>query len=101
MRYFSTYIPREYVADVKQALLPALQDLQQSIFRNNLPGHENEDSRWGRYVAFRDLYLCLEGADKEEKEISVTPFETDRDDTIIMHREAEFNFEPKDDSKDA
>lgn len=99
MRYFSCYIPREYVGDVKRALLPAIEELQASIFSNNLPGHESDDSRWGRLVAFRDLFICLEGADKEEKEISVTPFESGRNDAMVMHNEARFYFSDNDDDK--
>lgn len=101
MKYFSCYIPREYVGDVKRALLPAIEELQASIFSNCLPGHESEDSRWGRLVAFRDLFICLEGADKAEKEVSVTPFESSTDDKMVMHEEARFQFRDNDnDEKD-
>lgn len=92
MRYFSCYIPREYVGDVKRALLPAIEELQASIFSNCLPGHESEDSRWGRLIAFRDLFICLEGADKAEKEISVTPITPNEGDALVMHEEAKFQF---------
>lgn len=99
MKYFSCYIPREYVGDVKRALLPAIEELQASIFSNCLPGHESEDSRWGRLVAFRDLFICLEGADKAEKEVSVTPFVSSTDDKMVMHEEARFQFRDNDDDK--
>lgn len=99
MKYFSCYIPREYVGDVKRALLPAIEELQASIFSNCLPGHESEDSRWGRLIAFRDLFICLEGADKAEKEVSVTPFESSTDDKMVMHEEARFYFRNHDDDK--
>lgn len=100
MKYFSCYIPREYVGDVKRALLPAIEELQASIFANNLPGHESDDSRWGRLVAFRDLFICLEGADKAEKEVSVTPFESENKDAMVMHSEARFYFTNHDDEED-
>lgn len=99
MRYFSCYIPREYVGDVKRALLPAIEELQASIFSNCLPGHESEDSRWGRLIAFRDLFICLEGADKAEKEVSVTPFVSESSEAMIMHEEARFYFPNVDDDK--
>lgn len=99
MKYFSCYIPREYVGDVKRALLPTIEELQASIFSNCLPGHESEDSRWGRLIAFRDLFICLEGADKAEKEVSVTPFESSTDDKMVMHEEARFQFRDNDDDK--
>lgn len=92
MKYFSCYIPREYVGDVKRALLPAIEELQASIFSNCLPGHESEDSRWGRLIAFRDLFICLEGADKAEKEISVTPISPNEGSALVMHEEARFQF---------
>lgn len=99
MRYFSCYIPREYVGDVKRALLPAIEELQASIFSNCLPGHESEDSRWGRLIAFRDLFICLEGADKAEKEVSVTPFESGTEHYLTIHNEAKFYFVDNDDDK--
>ncbi len=99
MKYFSCYIPREYVGDVKRALLPAIEELQASIFSNNLPGHESDDSRWGRLVAFRDLFICLEGADKAEKEISVTPISPNEGSVLVMHEEARFQFRDDDDDK--
>lgn len=99
MRYFSCYIPREYVGDVKRALLPAIEELQASIFSNCLPGHESEDSRWGRLIAFRDLFICLEGADKEEKEVSVTPLKSGPNGAVIMHEEARFYFRDDDDDE--
>lgn len=92
MRYFSCYIPREYVGDVKRALLPAIEELQASIFSNCLPGRESEDSRWGRLIAFRDLFICLEGADKAEQEVSVTPFTSESREALVMHDEARFYF---------
>lgn len=95
MKYFSMYIPKEHVSDIKRALLPAISELQQSIFANNVPGHEYEDCRWSRYITMRDLYLCLEGAEKSEQQVSVTPFEQDSEDPLRMHREAFFDF-PKD-----
>lgn len=100
MNYFSAYIPKEHVGDVKRALLPAIHELQASIFANNVPGHENEDSRWERYITLRDLYLCLEGAEKREREISVTPFESTTENSIIMHREASFDFPTADNEKE-
>lgn len=99
MKYFSCYIPREYVGDVKRALLPAIEELQASIFSNCLPGHESEDSRWGRLIAFRDLFICLEGADKAEKEVSVTPFESTVEHGLVMHEEARFYFRSDDDDE--
>lgn len=99
MKYFSCYIPREYVGDVKRALLPAIEELQASIFSNCLPGHESEDSRWGRLIAFRDLFICLEGADKAEKEISVTPLSPNEGSPLVMHEEARFQFRDNDDDK--
>lgn len=99
MKYFSMYIPKEHVSDIKRALLPAISELQASIFSNNVPGHENKDCRWSRYITMRDLYLCLEGAEKSEKQISVTPFEPDSDEPLRMHREAFFDF-PKDDNEE-
>lgn len=99
MKYFSAYIPKEHVSDIKRALLPAIQELQESIFTNNVPGHENEDSRWARYITMRDLYICLEGAEKSEKTVSVTPFNDNDDYHLRMHREASFDF-PKNDEKE-
>lgn len=99
MNYFSMYIPKEHVSDIKRALLPAIRELQESIFDNNVPGHENEDCRWSRYITMRDLYLCLEGAEKSDKQVSVTPFEQDDYDPIRMHREASFDF-PKEDNEE-
>lgn len=99
MKYFSMYIPKEHVSDIKRALIPAIHDLQESIYSNTVPGHENEDSRWPCYITMRDLYLCLEGAEKSEKQISVTPFEQDNEDPLRMHREAFFDF-PKEDNEE-
>lgn len=99
MKYFSMYIPKEHVGDIKRALLPAIRELQESIFTNNVPGHENEDSRWSRYITMRDLYLCLEGADKSEKQISVTAFEQGSEAPLRMHREATFDF-PEEDNEE-
>lgn len=101
MKYFNCYIPREYVGDVKRALLPAIEKLQASIFSNNLPGHESEDNRWGQLVTLRDLCICLEGADKAEQEVSVTPFNPSDTDLLVMHSEAEFNFPHRDDKEKA
>lgn len=101
MNYFNCYIPREYVGDVKRALLPAIEELQASIFSTNLPGHESDDSRWGRLVTFRDLFICLEGADKAEQEVSVSPFNPTNSDLLVMHSEAEFNFPHRDDKQKA
>lgn len=100
MNYFSMYIPAEHVSDIKRALLPAISELQASIFANNVPGHENEDCRWSRYITMRDLYLCLEGAEKSEKQVSVTPLQQDNDDPLRMHREASFDFPKEDNEKE-
>lgn len=100
MNYFSAYIQKEHVGDVKRALLPAIHELQASIFANNRPGHESEDCRWERYITLRDLYLCLEGAEKRESDISVTPFKSTTEGSVIMHREAAFDFPVADDEKE-
>ena len=99
MKYFSMYIPKEHVSDIKRALLPAIRELQESIFTNNVPGHENEDGRWSRYITMRDLYLCLESAEKSEEQINVTPFQQDSDGLLRVHREAFFDF-PNDDNEE-
>lgn len=100
MNYFSMYIPKEHVADIKRAILPAIHDLQESIFANNCPGHENKDCRWSRYITMRDLYLCLEGADKAEKGISVTPYHENDNRALRMHREATFDFPENNDEEE-
>ena len=50
-------------------------------------------------MALRDVYLCLERADKNEECVSLTTFKPKDDSSIIMHREAKFDFPSKEDEE--
>lgn len=100
MKYWSCYIPTDCVFEIKVAVLERVQELGKLIFESSKPGHENESQFWEKYVALRDVYLCLEGADKNEEFVSLTTFKPKDDSNIIMHREAKFDFPLKDDEED-
>lgn len=99
MKYWSTYLPFEYIGDVKRAILEKVQELGKQIIETSKPGHENESTNWSKYVALRDVYLCLEGAEKNEETVSLTTFKPSDDRILIMHSEAKFEF-PKNNNED-
>lgn len=99
MKYWSSYLPAEYIGDVKRAILEKVQELGKLIFETSKPGHENESTYWGKYVALRDVYLCLEGAEKNEETVSLTTFNPSDNRILIMHREAKFDFPRKDEEE--
>lgn len=99
MKYSSSYLPTEYISDVKRAILLRVQELGKLIFENSKPGHENESEYWGKYVALRDVYLCLEGAEKNKQTVSLTSFNPSDDRQLIMHPEAKFEFSDNDEEE--
>lgn len=100
MKYWSCYIPNDCIYDVKKAILGQVQELGKMIFENSRPGHENESPFWDKYMALRDIYLCLEGAEENEEFVSLTTFKTKDDTNLIMHREAKFDFPRKDEEEE-
>lgn len=92
MKYWNSYLPVEYIGDVKRAILERVQELGKLIFETSKPGHENESQFWSKYVALRDVYLCLEGAEKNEQQVSLTTFNPSDGRELIMHPEAKFEF---------
>lgn len=100
MKYWSSYLPAEYISDVKRAILLRVQELGKLIFETSRPGHENESQYWDKYLALRDVYLCLEGAEKNEETVSLTTFNPSDDRNLIMHPEAKFEFPHNEDEED-
>lgn len=100
MKYWSSYLPAECISDVKRAILERVRELGKLIFETSKPGHENESEYWGKYLALRDVYLCLEGAEKNEETVSLTTFNPSDDKKLIMHPEAKFEFRDNDDEEE-
>ena len=100
MKYWNAYLPAEYVGELKRIILQRVQEIGKLIFDTAKPGHENESEYWSKYLALRDVYLCLEGAEKNEQQVSLTTFNPSDDRELIMHREAKFDFPRKDEEED-
>lgn len=92
MTYRSVFVPNKVVHDIRMAIANLASEKAQSIFANAISGHENEDSRWQELLALRDIALIFEGADKEDKSICISAFDSQYDSGCCAHMEAEFIF---------
>ena len=92
MNYFSVFLPSSVVFDIKEAVGEAIKKKAELIFADSIPGHENNHYFWPRFVALRDLYLCLEGADISQKGLSICPIDYDTNSQTPTHLAAEFTF---------
>lgn len=92
IHYHSVFIPKDCVFDIRQAIREVISKKAEIIFANEKPGHENESSLWPSFLALRDLYLCLEGAEKADEGISVTAFPSSEGYHEPMHLQAGFYF---------
>ena len=100
MNYFSCFLPPCVVIDIKDAIGEAIKKKAELIFADSLPGRENNHCLWTRFVALRDLYLCLEGADINEKGLSVCPTDYNSNYITPTHLAAEFTFIPESKEED-
>lgn len=92
INYHSVFIPTDCIFDIKQAIREVISKKAEMIFANEKPGHENENSAWPSFIALRDIYLCLEGAEKAEQNLSLIPFDSEEGYHEPMHLQAGFYF---------